>query len=101
MRSASLSGCPSHTDSLERVKESPRRYVMDVVARGLAGRQRKPGRHGTAAGLIDRSHGGVPKLTVAEARVTTEGLERDRQGDLRAHGGSEGALCFASHERIA
>ena len=49
---------------------------------------------------LNRSHGGVPKLPVAEARVTTQGLEGDRQRDLRHHGGPERALCLYSLERI-
>ncbi len=49
---------------------------------------------------LNRSNGGVPKLVVREALLTTEGLEGDRQRDLRYHGGPERALCLYALERI-
>src|SRR5918911_3422009 len=49
---------------------------------------------------LNRSHGGVPKLPVTEACVTTRGLEGDRQRDLKHHGGPDRALCLYSLERI-
>ena len=49
---------------------------------------------------LNRSDGGVPKLPVREARVTTRGLEGDRQRDLKHHGGPDRALCLYSLERI-
>jgi MOSC domain-containing protein YiiM len=49
---------------------------------------------------LNRSDGGVPKLAVREALLTTEGLEGDRQRDLRYHGGPERALCLFALERI-
>ena len=49
---------------------------------------------------LNRSDGGVPKLAVREAFLTTEGLEGDRQRDLRYHGGPERALCLFALERI-
>jgi len=49
---------------------------------------------------VNLSAGGVPKLPVAEAAVTTGGLAGDRQNDLRHHGGPERALCLYSLERI-
>ena len=49
---------------------------------------------------LNRSNGGVPKRPVTEARVTTRGLEGDRQRDLRHHGGPDRALCLYSLERI-
>ena len=49
---------------------------------------------------LNRSGGGVPKLAVREALLTTSGLEGDRQRDLRFHGGPERALCLYSLERI-
>jgi len=47
------------------------------------------------------SNGGVPKHAVTEARVTSRGMQGDRQADLRAHGGPERALCLWSLEVIA
>jgi len=49
---------------------------------------------------LNRSDGGVPKLAVREAFLTKEGLEGDRQRDLRYHGGPERALCLFALERI-
>lgn len=49
---------------------------------------------------LNVSNGGVPKLAVREAVLTTEGLEGDRQKDLRYHGGPERALCLFALERV-
>jgi MOSC domain-containing protein YiiM len=49
---------------------------------------------------LNLSNGGVPKLAVREASLTPQGLEGDRQRDLRFHGGPERALCLFSLERI-
>jgi MOSC domain-containing protein YiiM len=49
---------------------------------------------------ISVSPGGVPKLPVAAARVTTLGLEGDAQRDHEHHGGPDRALCLFSQERI-
>lgn len=49
---------------------------------------------------ISRSGGGVPKLPVPCARVTRDGLEGDRQANLKFHGGPERALCLFALERI-
>ena len=49
---------------------------------------------------LNVSNGGVPKLAVREAVLTTEGLEGDRQRDLRYHGGPERALCLFALERV-
>jgi MOSC domain-containing protein YiiM len=46
------------------------------------------------------SQGGVPKHEVISARVSSLGIEGDRQRDLRYHGGPERALCLYSHECI-
>jgi MOSC domain-containing protein YiiM len=49
---------------------------------------------------LNVSNGGVPKLAVREAMLTSEGLEGDRQRDLRYHGGPERALCLFALERL-
>jgi MOSC domain-containing protein YiiM len=49
---------------------------------------------------LNLSNGGVPKLPIAEARATRDGLEGDRQRDRRFHGGSDRALSLYSAERI-
>ena len=49
---------------------------------------------------LNRSNGGVPKLPVFSANVTTLGLEGDRQRNLRVHGGPDRALCLFSLELI-
>ena len=49
---------------------------------------------------LNVSDGGVPKLAVREAVRTSEGLEGDRQRDLRYHGGPERALCLFALERV-
>ena len=49
---------------------------------------------------LNVSRGGVPKLAVREALLTAEGLEGDRQRDLRYHGGPERAVCLFALERV-
>jgi MOSC domain-containing protein YiiM len=49
---------------------------------------------------INRSDGGVPKLSVDEAIVTADGLIGDRQRDTRHHGGPDRALCLYSLDLI-
>ncbi len=49
---------------------------------------------------LNSSDGGVPKLAVREAYLTTTGLEGDRQRNRRYHGGPERALCLYALERI-
>jgi MOSC domain-containing protein YiiM len=49
---------------------------------------------------LNRSDGGVPKLGVREAFLDANGLEGDRQKDLRYHGGPERALCLFPLELI-
>ena len=44
--------------------------------------------------------GGVPKLPVTAALVTTLGVAGDRQRDLEYHGGPERAVCLYAQERI-
>jgi MOSC domain-containing protein YiiM len=49
---------------------------------------------------IQISNGGVPKRPIAFARVTEQGLEGDRQRDLRYHGGPLRAVSLYSAEAI-
>lgn len=49
---------------------------------------------------ISVSDGGVPKRPVAEARITTWGVEGDRQRNPDIHGGPERAVCLFSLEII-
>ena len=49
---------------------------------------------------LNSSDGGVPKLPVTEAEVSTNGLIGDRQAHPRIHGGPDKALCLFSLELI-
>jgi MOSC domain-containing protein YiiM len=49
---------------------------------------------------INRSDGGVPKLATHEAFVSVNGVDGDRQRDLRHHGGPDRALCLFSMDVI-
>lgn len=49
---------------------------------------------------INVSDGGVPKLPVREAKESEQGLEGDRQRNLKFHGGPERAVCLYSFELI-
>lgn len=49
---------------------------------------------------IQVSRGGVPKLPVDRAKVTTLGLSGDSQNDTVHHGGPDRAVCLFSAERI-
>jgi MOSC domain-containing protein YiiM len=49
---------------------------------------------------INVSQGGVPKLPVAQARVTLQGVEGDRQTHLQFHGGHDKAVSLWSLEVI-
>ena len=49
---------------------------------------------------LSRSDGGVPKLSVREARAGELGLAGDRQKHTKIHGGPERALCLFSLEVI-
>ena len=44
--------------------------------------------------------GGVPKFAVPHARISTEGVEGDKQRDRRFHGGPDRAVCLYSLEVI-
>ena len=49
---------------------------------------------------VSVSDGGVPKLPVAEARITVNGVAGDRQRNLEVHGGVDRAICLFSLEVI-
>lgn len=49
---------------------------------------------------ISVSNGGVPKTPVPSARITSDGVEGDRQAHPDIHGGPERAVCLFSMERI-
>jgi MOSC domain-containing protein YiiM len=49
---------------------------------------------------LNVSDGGVPKTPIQEARLGRDGLEGDRQRDLRHHGGPERAVCLFGAEVI-
>lgn len=50
---------------------------------------------------IQVSNGGVPKLSVVHpVRIGENGLEGDRQRDLRYHGGPDRAVCLLAQEII-
>jgi MOSC domain-containing protein YiiM len=49
---------------------------------------------------INVSDGGVPKRPVLEAKVTEEGVEGDRQRNLKVHGGPDRAVCLFSLELL-
>lgn len=49
---------------------------------------------------ISRSSGGLPKLSVPRARITTEGVEGDRHRNTLLHGGPDRAVCVFSLELI-
>lgn len=49
---------------------------------------------------LNVSNGGVPKLAVREASLNVNGIEGDRQRDLRYHGGPRRALCLFALERV-
>jgi MOSC domain-containing protein YiiM len=49
---------------------------------------------------ISVSPGGVPKLPVAAARITTDGVEGDAHRNREHHGGPDRAVCVYSMEAI-
>jgi len=49
---------------------------------------------------ISVSRGGVPKLAVPQAHLSSGGVEGDRQNDRRHHGGPDRAVCIYSLELI-
>ncbi len=49
---------------------------------------------------INASDGGIPKQPVFEAKITKQGMDGDRQRNLKVHGGPDRALCLFSLELI-
>lgn len=49
---------------------------------------------------VSVSDGGVPKRPVFEAKVGKDGIEGDRQENLKFHGGPDRAVCLYSLELI-
>lgn len=49
---------------------------------------------------INVSDGGLPKLPVLEAKIAKQGVEGDRQRNLKVHGGPDRAVCLFSLELI-
>lgn len=49
---------------------------------------------------INVSGGGVPKLPVSRAEISSSGVAGDRQSNLEFHGGPDRAVCLFSLERI-
>ena len=49
---------------------------------------------------INVSDGGVPKHPVFEAKISKEGVEGDRQKNLKVHGGPDRAVCLFSVDLI-
>jgi len=49
---------------------------------------------------INVSDGGVPKHPVFEAKISKEGVEGDRQKNLKVHGGPDRAVCLFSADLI-
>jgi MOSC domain-containing protein YiiM len=47
---------------------------------------------------LNVSQGGIPKLPIAEARVTAEGVAGDWQRNRKYHGGPDRAVCIYSEE---
>ena len=47
---------------------------------------------------LNVSRGGMPKEAVLQARVTREGVEGDKQKNLKYHGGPNRAVCLFSTE---
>jgi MOSC domain-containing protein YiiM len=80
--------------------------VVDRVKRAARGDAPAPRVTGGAAGTVGRvfqinlSQGGVPKLPVAEARVTRDGIVGDKQKHTVFHGGPERAVSLFSLEVI-
>lgn len=63
----------------------------------MAGAYYNPAMAGVLAQL-NVSPGGMPKRPVLFARVTADGVEGDRQRNLKYHGGPDRAVCLYSEE---
>lgn len=50
---------------------------------------------------VNVSAGGMPKLPVLFAHVTSSGVEGDRQKNVKIHGGPDRAVCLFSEELYA
>ena len=76
--------------------------MTDTAASTHENREVAAARAGTRGVVVslNRSHGGVPKSPVEEALVFVDGMEHDRQKNLKYHGGPDRALCLYSAERI-
>ena len=55
---------------------------------------------GQVVSLNVNSLGGVPKYPVNKIKIRYEGVEGDKQNDLKYHGGPTRAVCLFSLERI-
>ena len=49
---------------------------------------------------VNVSDGGVPKHPVFEAKISKEGVDGDRQRNLKVHGGPNRAVCLFSVDLI-
>ena len=49
---------------------------------------------------INVSDGGVPKHPILEAKISNDGVQGDRQRNLKVHGGPDRAVCLFSVELI-
>ena len=49
---------------------------------------------------INISRGGVPKLPTDATELTVDGLDGDKQNNLKYHGGPDRAVCLYSLEKI-
>ncbi len=84
------------------MRQTPARpHSIEQASAPVAVQPAAPASHGAArvSGLFI-SRGGVPKLPVETAIVTTLGLQGDSQRDKKYHGGPERALCLYSSEVI-
>jgi len=102
-RTAVVDGEPLDAwDVLGHAVHDATHHLMDV-GRGLHVLGAAPA-SGGPTGRVEQlsvSNGGVPKTPVARARITTRGMEGDRQAVRRHHGRPWQALCLWSSEAIA
>jgi MOSC domain-containing protein YiiM len=68
----------------------PQRRAEEPTVSGIEGRIYQ----------INISRGGVPKLPVAEARITSEGIVGDFHDDMQSHGGPMRAVSLFTLEEI-